>query len=169
MTPLVNGGFGRFLAGRTPKDPDGLVNDVEIGLGQSAQQTAKLASVELTEPLHELDPGRRERDDDLSPVQRIVCADDKVLFDELLDQPAGGGPRDPQARNERGHVQRSRDAVMEHLYLGHRDPDLGEVRGIVGDQDLHEVLEGQDHALDGDRHGPSGRGRPVCCGNIRLE
>ena len=112
------------------------------------EQGAELPGVELPEPLHQLEAGRRDGHDHLAAVVRVVGTDREALSDELVDEPARGGRRDPKPGDEFGHVDRPAGEHVEDLGLGHGDADVPEVGGVLEDEELHHLLVGEHHAFD---------------------
>ena len=145
---------GRGLA----EDLHGPLDGLELGVRDGREERAQLARIELAEPLHELEAGRGGGHDDLAPVGGVVGAGGEAVVDELVDEAARGRRRDAQPGDELGHVDRAAGEHVEHLGLGHGDPDVAEVGGVLEDQELHQPFVGVHRSLD---EGGVALGRPI--------
>ena len=105
---------------------------------QDVEQHPQLALVELAEPVRDRSTGRRGSHDDLATIVRILPPGREPLVHEAVHQAAHRRERDPERRDQLRHVELAGGLEqVEHLGLGHRDPDLEELGAMDRHQPSH--------------------------------
>jgi hypothetical protein len=120
-----------------------------------AASSSKLAS-EFAEAFEQRHGLRRGGHDDLAAIARLIVSPEEAELDETVGQPACGRRSDPKPSGKIGHPQLAGGHHdVQDLGLGHRDPDIGELRSVALDEAVHQGVIAIDDGVDGCRRGLS--------------